>query len=84
MAKLVTMLELEERLLADADGSLRAGLIGDLNRMRDRLQGELRKMNDRARFQELQGALQAVMGALQVLRTLRVPANQQAHLVPKK
>jgi hypothetical protein len=40
--------------------------------MQLRLQGDIRKLNDRTTYQELQGALQAVTSALQVIRTLRV------------
>lgn len=66
------MLDLEERLYADKDGSARAKLLTDLMAMQLRLQGELRKLNDRATHQELKGALQAVTSALEVIRTLRV------------
>ena len=66
------MLDLEERLYADKDGTVKAKLLTDLLAMQLRLQGELRKLNDRATHQELQGALQAVTSALEVIRTLRV------------
>ena len=70
----VVMLDLEEKLLADRDGSLRRKLIGDLHELQQRLQGELRQMNSRSRYLELQGAIRAVTAALQVLQTLNVPA----------
>lgn len=66
------MLDLEERLFADKDGTIRANLLMDLQAMQLRLQRDLRKLNDRQTHQELQGALQAVTGALEVIRTLRV------------
>jgi hypothetical protein len=66
------MLDLEERLYSDKDGTAKAKLLTDLVAMQLRLQGELRKLNDRATHLELQGALQAVNGALEVIRTLRV------------
>ena len=66
------MLDLEERLYADTDGTARAKLLADLMAMQLRLQGDLRKLNNRETHQELQGALQAVTSALQVIKTLRV------------
>lgn len=66
------MLDLEDRLYADRDGMLREQMLADLRRIQSRLQGELRQLNDRNTYRELQGALQAVTGALQVLRTLRI------------
>jgi hypothetical protein len=66
------MLDLEEQLYADKDGTVKARLLTDLSAMQLRLQGDLRKLNDRTTYQELQGALQAVTSALQVIRTLRV------------
>lgn len=47
-------------------------MLADLRRIQSRLQGQLRQLNDRNTYRELQGALQAVTGALQVLRTLRI------------
>ncbi|HEX8886556.1 MAG TPA: hypothetical protein VF797_18880, partial [Noviherbaspirillum sp.] len=70
----VVMLDLEEKLLADADGSVRRNLIADLRELQQRLQGELRQMNSRSRYLELQGAIRAVTAAVQVLQTLNVPA----------
>lgn len=72
MKPMTRMLDLEERLYADKDGTARAELLTELMTMQLRLQGELRKLNDRATHQELQGALQAVTSALDVIRTLRV------------
>ena len=66
------MLDLEERLYADRDGTTRAKLLTDLQAMQLRLQGDLRKLNSRQTHLELQGALQAVGSALEVIRTLRV------------
>ena len=66
------MLDLEDQLYADKDGILREKMLADLRRIQSRLQGELRQLNDRNTYRELQGALQAVTGALQVLRTLRI------------
>jgi hypothetical protein len=66
------MLDLKERLYADEDGTARAKLLTELQAMQLRLQGNLRKLNDRQTHRELQGALQAVTSALEVLRTLRV------------
>lgn len=65
------MLDLEDRLYADRDGMLREKMLADLRRIQSRLQGQLRQLNDRNTYRELQGALQAVSGALLVLRTLR-------------
>jgi hypothetical protein len=56
------MLDLEEKLLADADGRLRSTLIADLRDLQQRL------------HLELQGAIRAVTAAVQVLQTLDVPA----------
>jgi len=70
----VVMLDLEEKLLADADGRLRSTLIADLRDLQQRLHGELRQMNSRSRYLELQGAIRAVTAAVQVLQTLDVPA----------
>lgn len=66
------MLDLEEQLHADTDGTVKGKLLADLLAMQRRLQADLRKLNDRRTHQELQGALQAVSSALQVIRTLRV------------
>jgi hypothetical protein len=72
MKQATRMLDLEDRLYADRDGMLREQMLADLRRIQSRLQGELRQLNDRNTYRELQGALQAVAGALQVLRTLRI------------
>lgn len=66
------MLDLEEQLYADKDGTVKARLLAELLAMQLRLQGDLRQLNDRNTHMELQGALQAVTSALQVIRTLRV------------
>jgi hypothetical protein len=66
------MLDLEERLYADEDGAVKAQLLSDLLAMQLRLQADLRKLNDRNTHLELQGALQAVTGALQAIRTMKV------------
>lgn len=71
----VVMLDLEERLLADGDGRLRAALIADLHGLQQRLNVELRQMNSRSRYLELQGAMRAVKAAVQVLQTLNIPAG---------
>lgn len=70
----VVMLDLEEKLLADRDGRLRSTLIADLLELQQRLHGELRQMNSRSRYLELQGAIRAATAAVQVLQTLNVPA----------
>lgn len=70
----VVMLDLEEQLLADRDGSIRRKFIAELCELQQRLQAELRQMNSRSRYLELQGAITAVTAAVQVLRTLSVPA----------
>ena len=72
MKQATRMLDLEDRLYADHDGMLREQMLADLRRIQSRLQGQLRQLNDRNTYRELQGALQAVNGALQVLRTLRI------------
>lgn len=72
MKQATRMLDLEDRLYADHDGILREQMLADLRRIQSRLQGQLRQLNDRNTYRELQGALQAVTGALQVLRTLRI------------
>jgi hypothetical protein len=72
MKPMTRMLDLEEQLYADKDGTVKARLLADLSAMQLRLQGDMRKLNDRTTHQELQGALQAVTSALQVIRTLRV------------
>lgn len=72
MTPMTRMLDLEERLYSDKDGTARARLVADLAAIQHRLQGELRKLNDRATHQELQAALRAVTSALEVIRTLRV------------
>jgi hypothetical protein len=72
MKQATRMLDLEDRLYADHDGMLREQMLADLRRIQSRLQGQLRQLNDRNTYRELQGALQAVTGALQVLRTLRI------------
>lgn len=66
------MLDLEERLFANKDGTVKANLLADLQAMQLRLQRDLRKLNDRQTHHELQGALQAVTSALEVIRTLRI------------
>ena len=66
------MLDLEDRLYADEDGAVKAQLLSNLLAMQLRLQGDLRKLNDRATHLELQGALQAVTGALHAIRTMKV------------
>lgn len=72
MKPMTRMLDLEERLYADKEGTARAKLLTDLQAMQRRLQGDLRKLNSRQTHLELQGALQAVGSALDVIRTLRV------------
>ena len=72
MKQTIRMLKLEEELYADKDGRLRQQLLADLRRTQNRLQGELRQLNDRSTHRELQAALQAVTSAQQVLITLRV------------
>jgi hypothetical protein len=72
MIPMTRMLDLEERLYEDKNGTVKVKLLEDLSAMQLRLQGNLRKLNDRTTHQELQGALQAVTSALQVIRTLRV------------
>jgi hypothetical protein len=79
----VVMLDLEEKLLADADGSVRRKLCGELREMQQRLQGELRQMNSRSRYLELQGAMRAVTAAVQVLQTLNVPAVSRQSVKPR-
>lgn len=66
------MLDLEETLYADNDGTAKTKLLADLVGIERRLQNDLRKLNDRDTHQQLQGALQAVSSALRVIRTLRV------------
>lgn len=66
------VLDLEEQLYADTDGTLKKTILADLSGMQLRLQGDLRKLNSPGTHRELQGALQAVTAALQVMRTLRV------------
>ena len=66
------MLDLEDRLFADKDGTERAKLIADLLALQLRLRGDLRKLNNRETHEQLQGALQAVTSALQVIRSLHV------------
>lgn len=66
------MLDLEEMLYADKDGTVKTKLLADLVGIERRLQNDLRKLNDRDTHQQLQGALQAVSSALRVIRTLRV------------
>ncbi len=72
MKQAARMLDLEDKLYADRDGMLREKMLADLRRIQSRLQGELRQLNDRSTYRELQGALRAVTGALQVLQTLRI------------
>ena len=72
MKQAARMLDLEDKLYADRDGMLREKMLADLRRIQSRLQGELRQLNDRSIYRELQGALRAVTGALQVLQTLRI------------
>lgn len=83
MKEPVIMLDLEEKLLADKDGRLRAKLMADLRGTQGRLQGELRKMHSQSTHRELQGAMQAVTAALQVLQTLRIPVGDVAQLKSK-
>jgi Type III secretion system, cytoplasmic E component of needle len=72
MKQATRMLDLEERLYADKDGTAKAALLADLQAMQFCLRGDLRKLNDRQTHLELQGALQAVTSALEVIRTLRM------------
>lgn len=72
MKPMTRMLDLEDRLFADKDGSEKAKLIAELLALQQRLQADLRKLHDRATHAQLQGALQATTSALHVLRTLRV------------
>jgi hypothetical protein len=75
MSAPVVMLDLEEKLLADVDGSFRRKLVGELRETQQRLHRELREMNSRSRYLELQGAIRAVTAAVQVLQTLSVPTG---------
>ena len=72
MAQPILMLKLEEKLHADKSGKLRIDLMRQLQDIQRRLQAELRHLNDRRIYQELQAALQTVSAALYVLSTLRV------------
>jgi len=72
MAQPILMLKLEEKLYADKSGKLRIDLMRQLQDIQRRLQAELRHLNDRRIYQELQAALQTVSAALYVLSTLRV------------
>lgn len=71
MKKPVYMLNLEEALAEDRTGKVREKLLADFRQLQLRLQGDLRRLNDRKTHKELQGALQAVTAAIQVIATLR-------------
>lgn len=71
MKKPVYMLSLEEALAEDRTGKVREKLLADFRQLQLRLQGDLRRLNDRNTYKELQGALQAVTAAIQVIATLR-------------
>jgi hypothetical protein len=71
------MFDIEERLYTDKNGELRASMLRQLETLQNTLQGKLRMMNDRATYREIQAAIQAVDGALTVLRTISIaPKNQ--------
>lgn len=71
MKKPVHMLSLEEALAEDRTGKVREKLLADFRQLQLRLQGDLRRLNDRNTYKELQGALQAVTAAIQVIASLR-------------
>ena len=71
MKKPVYMLNLEEALAEDRSGKVREKLLADFCQLQLRLQGDLRRLNDRQTYKELQGALQAVTAAIQVIATLK-------------
>lgn len=65
------MLDLEEQLAADADGTVKARLLQRLESINDKLTVQLRAMNDRDTYRKINASIDAVHGALLALRTLK-------------
>ena len=58
------VMQLEERLLADKDGSLLAELISRLQAIQTRLEGEKKKLHRLDSFKSIEAGNQAVQAAL--------------------
>lgn len=58
------MMNLEERLRADQDGSAMAELVSNLQAIQARLEGEKKKLHRLDSFKSIEAGLQAVQAAL--------------------
>lgn len=72
MSDQLVLLDLEEKLLADQDGELRAALLKWLQTMELRLAAQRRQLNSRQRYLEIQSSLQAVSAAQRILGNIYV------------
>jgi len=73
MSNLPTLLDLEQQLADDADGSGRAALLAHLNAVHERLCGRRRQLNPRDVDRQLAAAQTAVQGAIDTVRDVRIP-----------
>lgn len=78
MLKRMILLDLEEKLLADQSGELRASLQKQLQEMKTRLAGQQRQLHKRERYLEIQSSLQAVTAAIAVFNNLYVGPREPA------
>jgi hypothetical protein len=72
MSNTMFVLELEERLHADADGSFRQQTIAHLEALHASLLAQRRQLQRRDDYRRIQAALGAVEGAVQALQTIDV------------
>ena len=66
------VMQLEERLLADKDGSLLAELISRLQAIQTRLEGEKKKLHKVDSFKSIEAGIQAVQAVQAALLSLQL------------
>ncbi len=67
------LLDIEQQLADDADGSGRAALLAHLNGLDARLAGRRRQLNPRNVDRQLAAAQAAVQGAIDAVRHVQLP-----------
>ena len=74
MSKMRQLLDIEQQLADDADGSGRAALLANLNGLAARLAGRRRQLNPRDIDRQLAAAQAAVQGAIDAVCRIQLPA----------
>lgn len=72
------LVDLEERLSRDHDGSLRARLVEELRAAEAAFQSQLRRGGRNEDFQRWIAATHALAAAVDVLQTVRIPSQEPA------